>query len=106
MSGVCGLIGLLLAGYIAWQLQRQHLPVDTRALQMLLNAGFYLLMAYGTYRRSRICACALLVYALLHAFMLMLVLSPLPAYALLFPLALLAILVTGTLAVFRAHRAA
>ncbi|MCD9087512.1 hypothetical protein [Stenotrophomonas sp. SY1] len=92
----------LAAGLWAWQLEAISRP--TTLLITLLNAVLYFALAYGSYRRSRISACVLLVYAELHAMLVVWLFSPLPAYALLVPLLLLLILVTGTLAVFRSHR--
>ncbi len=104
MAATGGLLGILQLGAGLWAWHADAISAPAVLWFMLFNAALYFVLAYGSYRRSRLCAALLLVYAELHTMLVVWLLSPLPAYALLAPLVLLLILVTGTLAIFRDHR--
>lgn len=103
MCGAGALIGTALACATLWMLL-WHDMNRLLAAGGLGNAAIYAALAYGCHRRSRICACLLLVHAELQVLLVMKAFPPLPGYALLVPVILLLILVRGTMAVFRSHR--
>ena len=104
MAATGALLGIIQLMMTTWAWRTEAVAQNATLWLMLGNSLPYFALAYGTYRRSRICACLLLVYAELHTLLVVWLFSPLPAYALLVPLALLLVLVNGTLAVFRSHR--
>ena len=105
MAATSALLGITQVIMATWAWRAEAVSQNATLWIMLGNCLPYFVLAYGTYRRSRICACLLLVYAELHALLIVWLFSPLPAYVLLAPLVLLLILVNGTQAVFRSHRA-
>lgn len=104
MAGTGALLGIIQLMMATWAWRAEAISQHLTLWFMLGNAVPYFALAYGTYRRSRICACLLLLYAELHALLTIWLFSPLPAYVLLIPLVLLLIMVNGTQAVFRSHR--
>ena len=104
LTATAVLLGITQLAASLWAWHAGALSRPPNLLIMLFNAGLYFVLAYGSYRHSRICACLLLIFAELHAMLVVWLLSPLPAYTLLGPLVLLLILVTGTQMVFRSHR--
>ncbi|WP_269790597.1 hypothetical protein [Stenotrophomonas sp. Iso1] len=104
MATTGALLGITQLIMTVWAWRIEAVSQNVTLWIMLGNSLPYFVLAYGTYRRSRICACLLLLYSELHALLIVWLFSPLPAYALLAPLALLLLLVIGTQAVFRSHR--
>lgn len=103
MAGTGVLLGITQLALALWAWRVGIITQPHKALMVLGSVALYFALGYGVYRHSRICACVLLVYAELHALLALWAFSPMPAYALLVPLALLLVMVNGTLAVFRSH---